>query len=96
MKARTRPRTKPRRRRPDEHRRWWLTYPKQQIQRPVVYELGQRFHLVTNIRQAQVTSEVGIMSLELQGPPAEIKRAIRWLERLRIKVEPVETNGVES
>jgi hypothetical protein len=58
--------------------------------------LGHRFDLVTNIRQASVTTEVGIVSLELLGAPTEIKRAITWLGRLGIKVEPVEGAVSES
>jgi hypothetical protein len=62
----------------------------------VIYELGHRFEVVTNIRQASVTEEVGIVSLELQGDRAEIKKAIKWLEGFGIKVEPVEINVIEG
>ncbi len=79
-----------------EKKRLWLTYPRKAIQRPVIYELGQRFAVVTNLRQASVTEEVGIVSLELDGTREEIKKAIRWMERLRIKVEPVEINVIEG
>jgi ABC-type methionine transport system ATPase subunit len=79
-----------------ETKRLWLTYPKKAIQRPVVYELGHKFKVVTNIRQASVTEEVGIVSLELQGHRAEIKKAIKWLEGFGIKVEPVEINVIEG
>jgi ABC-type methionine transport system ATPase subunit len=79
-----------------ETKRLWLTYPKKAIQRPVVYELGHKFKVVTNIRQASVTEEVGIVSLELQGDRAEIKKAIKWLEGFGIKVEPVEINVIEG
>jgi ABC-type methionine transport system ATPase subunit len=79
-----------------ETKRLWLTYPKKAIQRPVIYELGHKFDVITNIRQASVTEEVGIVSLELQGERAEIKKAIKWLESLAIKVEPVEINVIES
>jgi hypothetical protein len=51
---------------------------------------------VTNIRQASVTEDVGIVSLELQGERAEIKKAIQWLEGLGIKVEPVVINVIEG
>ncbi len=81
---------------PKETKRLWLTYPKKAIQRPVIYELGHRFSVVTNIRQASVTEEVGIVSLELVGERSEIKRAIRWLEGLGVKVEPVEINVIEG
>ncbi len=79
-----------------ETKRLWLTYPKKVIRRPVIYELGHKFKVVTNIRQASVTEEVGIISLELEGDRAEIKRAIKWLEHLSIKVEPVEINVIEG
>jgi ABC-type methionine transport system ATPase subunit len=77
-------------------RRLWLTYPKKEIQRPVVYELGHKFKVVTNIRQCSVTEEVGIVSIELLGERDEIKKAIKWLESLKIKVEPVEINVIEG
>ncbi len=79
-----------------ETKRLWLTYPKKVIQRPVIYELGHKFKVVTNIRQASVTEEVGIVSLELEGERSEIKKAIQWLESLKIKVEPVEINVIEG
>ena len=81
---------------PKEKKRLWLTYPKKAIQRPVIYELGHKFKVVTNIRQASVTEEVGIVSLELDGARTEIKKAIRWLEKLGVKVEPVEINVIEG
>lgn len=79
-----------------EIKRLWLTYPKKVIQQPVIYDLGHKFDIVTNIRQCSVTEEVGIVSLELVGERAEIKKAIKWLEGLKIKVEPVEINVIEG
>jgi hypothetical protein len=43
-----------------------------------------------------VTDEIGVVCLELDGPRPEIKGAIKWLEKLGIKVEPVEISVVES
>ncbi|HVM60578.1 MAG TPA: NIL domain-containing protein [Verrucomicrobiae bacterium] len=79
-----------------ETKRLWLTYPKKVIQRPAIYEVGHKFKVVTNIRQASVTNDVGIVSLELQGEGAEIKKALKWLEGLGIKVEPVEIDVIEG
>ena len=56
-----------------ETKRLWLTYPKKVIQQPVIYNLGHKFKVVTNVRQASVTEEVGIVSLELLGERDEIK-----------------------
>jgi hypothetical protein len=46
--------------------------------------------LITNIRQASVTDEIGIVCLELQGTRSEVDSAIRWLEKNKVNVEPVE------
>ena len=76
--------------------RLWLMYPPRLITTPVVWELGHKFPLVTNVRQASVTDEIGIVCLELEGDRAQIKAAIKWLEKKGINVEPVEINVIES
>ncbi len=76
--------------------RLWLMYPPKLITNPVVWELGRKFQVVTNVRQASVTDEIGIVCLELSGARAEVKAAIKWLEQMGIKVEPVEIGVIES
>lgn len=80
----------------DQRSRLWLMYPAKLITRPVIYELGKSFAVITNVRQASVTEEIGVVSLELDGDREEIKKAIAWLENLGIKVEPVEINTIEG
>ena len=58
--------------------------------------LARKFPVVTNVRQASVTDEIGIVCLELSGRRPDIKAAIKWLEELGIKVEPVEIGVIES
>lgn len=76
--------------------RFWLMYPSKLIQRPVIWELGQKFKVVTNIRQVSVTDEIGITCLEMDGERGEIKKAVKWLEKLGISVEPVEINVIDG
>jgi hypothetical protein len=76
--------------------RLWLMYPPKLITTPVVWQLSNQFNVVTNVRQASVTDEIGIVCLELEGKRADIKLSIKWLERMGIKVEPVEINVIES
>jgi hypothetical protein len=71
-------------------------YPAKLITRPVIWEIGKKFPVVTNVRQVSVTDEIGIVSLELEGKRADIKTAIKWLEKIGVKVEPVEINVIES
>ena len=77
-------------------RRLWLMYPPKLIQKPLIWDLGQKFKVVTNIRQASVTDEIGIVCLEVDGKRDDVKAAINWLERIGVKVEPVEINVIES
>ena len=76
--------------------RLWLMYPAKMITRPIIWEIGKKFPVITNVRQVSVTDEIGIVSLELEGKRQDIKAAIQWLEKLGIKVEPVEINVIES
>ncbi len=79
-----------------EKTRLWLLFPAKLITRPIVYELGKKYDVITNVRQASVTDEVGIVSLELEGEREEIKKSIAWLEAEGVKVEPVEINTIEG
>jgi hypothetical protein len=79
-----------------QRRRLWLMFPPRKIRNPVIWELGRKFQVITNIRQASITDELGIVCLELEGRAPEIGASIRWLERSGINVEPVEINVLES
>ena len=76
--------------------RLWLMYPPKFITTPVIWNLARKFPVVTNVRQASVTDEIGIVCLELGGQRPDLKAAIRWLEKQGIKVEPVEIGVIES
>jgi hypothetical protein len=76
--------------------RLWLMYPPRLIKKPFIWEVGHKFKVITNIRQATVTDEIGIVCLELDGKREEVKAAIKWLEKNGVNVEPVEINVIES
>ena len=76
--------------------RLWLTYPPKLITQPLIWELAQKFKVITNIRQASVSDTIGIVCLELEGERNEIKSTISWLEKQGVRVEPVEINVIES
>ena len=79
-----------------EQQRLWLMFPAKLITRPIIWELGKKFDIVTNVRQCSVTDEVGLASLSLEGERDDIKKAIAWLEELGVKVEPVEIQVIEG
>ena len=57
-------------------------FPPKLIKKPLVWEVGQKFKVVTNVRQASVTDEIGVVCLELDGQRDEVKAAIAWLEKM--------------
>ncbi len=73
----------------------YLTFPQRLIKKPVIYLVGQRFRVITNIRGASVSEEIGLVALELEGEEREIEKAIRYLKKLSIKVEPIEKGVIE-
>jgi L-aspartate semialdehyde sulfurtransferase ferredoxin len=73
----------------------YLTYPPAQIKKPIIYLLGKEFEVVTNIRGANVSNEMGLVALEVEGRQAEIDRAVAWLRAQGIQVEPIEKNVIE-
>jgi ABC-type methionine transport system ATPase subunit len=76
-------------------KRIYLTYPKELIKEPLIYEVGKRFKVTTNIRQATVSETMGLVALELEGPPVEIEKAIKFFIEKGVKVEPIELGVVE-
>ena len=73
----------------------YLTYPRKLLKEPVIYQLGHKFRVVTNIRTASISTEMGLVALELDGAESEVRAAIRWLEELGIQVEPIAKNVIE-
>ncbi len=76
-------------------RKVWLTFPKELIDRPLIWEVGRKFGVVTNIRQASVSKDIGIVGLELSGDEEEVTRAVDFLVGNGVTVKPIELDIVE-
>ena len=76
-------------------RRVTLTFPPKLIKEPVIYNIGHRFRVVTNIRSANVSENVGWVTLEIDGEKEEYSKALDYLKEIGVKVEPVEKNVIE-
>ena len=77
-------------------RRVKFTFPRELIPVPVVYELGQRFKIVTNIRRADVRESTGWVVLELDGDEPEIDSGLEWVVSTGVRVDPVWGDVVEG
>jgi ABC-type methionine transport system ATPase subunit len=72
-----------------------LTFPDIETRKPVIYEIGKKYNIITNIRRADMTERAGWMDLEISGDDADIDRAIDYLKAKNIKVNPIEGDVVE-
>lgn len=77
-------------------RRARFTFEADLIRRPVIYELGHRFKVVTDIRMADVEERTGWVLLELEGELDEIERCIAWAQELGVRVDPLPGDVVEG
>lgn len=73
-----------------------LTFPENLIQEPVIYNLGRKFDIVTNIRRANVEDKVGWVILEAAGEPESLAAGIRYLEELGVQVNRIDGDLVEG
>ena len=69
--------------------RIYLTFPQDLIKEPVLSMLSKRFDIVFNIRGSTVTSNLGLVALEIDGKAAEVAKAIGWLKGKGVSVEPI-------
>jgi len=66
-----------------------FTFEEELVKQPVIYELGRKFEIVTNIRRADVGEEVGWVVLELDGEETEVKRGLEWVSSTGVRVDPL-------
>jgi ABC-type methionine transport system ATPase subunit len=70
-------------------RRVMFTFPPKLIKEPIIYNLGHKFKVVTNIRRADVSENKGWVVLELEGDEDEIDKGIEWVAGKGVRVDPV-------
>ena len=73
-----------------------LTFPDQLVTRPIIYDMGRQFEVITNIRRADVGVDVGWVILELEGPEEEIEKALAWARAEGVRVDPVTGDVIEG
>ena len=67
--------------------RFHLTFPEGLIQRPLIYEVGKKFDVVTNVRRANVEERFGWVILELEGTEQAVADAVAWLIEQGVQVD---------
>jgi len=69
-------------------RRVMFTFSSEVMTEPIIYNLGQQFRLVINIRRADLTEDRGYIILELDGKEEDIEAGIAWATSKGVRVAP--------
>ena len=73
-----------------------FTFPTQLIKDPLIYQLGHKFDVISNIRRADVREDMGWVILELDGEEEEIDRSLSWMTSNGVRIDPVSGDVVEG
>ena len=73
-----------------------FTFPENLIKEPIIYQLGHKFPVVTNVRRADVDEAKGWMVLELEGTQQAIDDSLRWVKDRGVLVTPVTGDVIEG
>lgn len=67
-----------------------LTFPKEKIDKPIVYKLIKEYNLIFNIMKASITpDQEGHLVLELNGENSEIEKGIKYLKEQGVTIQPL-------
>ncbi len=73
-----------------------FTFPTDLVKEPIIYHLGRDFNVVTNIRRADVRSDMGWVVLELEGEDSEIERGLEWVGSTGVRIDPVSGDVIDG
>ncbi|MBD3246834.1 MAG: 4Fe-4S dicluster domain-containing protein [Candidatus Omnitrophica bacterium] len=67
-----------------------LHFPKESVDKPLVYKLAKDFGLFFNILKAEVKpEEEGLLLVELEGSEEQCQEALKYIESQRVRVQPL-------
>lgn len=76
--------------------RLFVSFPEELVDRPLVYEIIEKFDVVPNIRRANVEGNSGWLILEVNGEQGQLDAARAYLEGLGCTVNRMEGDVLES
>ena len=74
-----------------------LTFPRNLLDKPVVYKLVKEYNLTFNILQAKITpEEEGLLILELSGDKIDYEKGVKYLKDLDVKIQPLSKDVIRD
>lgn len=76
-------------------KRVYLTFPKEQVTRPIICDMYDALKVRFNIRSASVNDHMGIVALELEADSlAEVGKALEFFRSRGVTAEPIEMDVI--
>jgi len=75
-------------------RRVMFTFTPETSAEPIIYNIGQQFNIVTNIRKADAPEGWGWIVVELEGEDKDIEDGIAWVISKGIRVDLIGDEAV--
>jgi ABC-type methionine transport system ATPase subunit len=70
-----------------------LKYPQHLLDRPLIYGLISDFHLLTNILEAKVDADQGVLLVAVRGEAHEVQEGLAWMVTQGVEVEVLAESG---
>jgi len=64
-----------------------LTFTPETSAEPIIYNIGQQFNIVTNIREADASEDRGWVVVEVEGEDKDIEAGIAWAISKGVRVD---------
>jgi ABC-type methionine transport system ATPase subunit len=64
-----------------------LRYPQRLLNRPLIYGLIDRYQLMTNILEAKVDAEEGVLVVAVRGEAHKLQEGLAWIAQQGVEVE---------
>lgn len=66
-----------------------LVFAQQLIKEPIMFLVARDHRLILNVRRARITSTIGEATVELEGEPDDIEKAVKEFKAKGVIVETV-------
>ena len=73
-----------------------LTFTPETSAEPIIYNIGQQFNIVTNIREADASEDRGWVVVELEGEDKDIEAGIAWAISKGVRVDLISDETAKS
>lgn len=71
-----------------------LTFNKEHVREPILWQIGQKHNIVMNIRRADIQQDMGWVELEMSGESDSLEKGLKAFTDLGVRVDPIEVQTI--